>query len=87
MSKGAYFEITKLRELLAAVIETTQVGLGLIVDNLVSADIPSLGESLAADFALVWTFPGMPPFVCLEFYVSRDNAQELVFYITFKFPS
>jgi hypothetical protein len=51
------------------------------------ADIPSLGESLAAGFAVVWTFPGMPPFVCLEFYISRDNAWELVFYITFRFPS
>jgi hypothetical protein len=73
--------------LLAAVIETTQVGLGLIVDDLVGADIPSLGESLAADFAMVWTFPGMPPFVCLEFYISRDDAWELVSYITFRFPS
>jgi hypothetical protein len=37
------------------------------VDDLVGTDIPSLGESLAADFAVVWAFPSMPLFVCLEF--------------------
>jgi hypothetical protein len=57
------------------------------VDDLVGADIPSVGELLAADFAVVWTFPGMASFVCLNFYISRDNAWELVFYITFRFPS
>lgn len=46
-----------------AVIETTFIGLGLSVDDLVGADICSSGESLAADFAKVRTFTGMQPFV------------------------
>jgi hypothetical protein len=66
----AHLEITELRELLTAFIETTEVGLGLIVNDLVGADVPALGKSLPANFALVWTFSGMPSFVCLEISVS-----------------
>jgi hypothetical protein len=63
----AYFEIAELRELLAAVIETAEVGLGLIVDDFVGAYISALGESLPTDFAMIWTFSSMPSFVCLQF--------------------
>ena len=66
-SRGkAYFEIAELRELFATVIETTEVGLGLIMDDLVRADIPSLGESLSADFAVVWALSSVSSFVCLN---------------------
>jgi hypothetical protein len=77
----AYFEIAELRKLLAAVIETTEVRLGLIVDDLVGADIPALRESLPADLAMVWTFSSVPSFVRLEFSVSRDRAGESGFCI------
>jgi len=60
------FKIAELRELLATVIETTQVGLRLIVDNLVGADVPALGESFPTDFALVWAFSSVPSFVRLQ---------------------
>jgi len=62
--------------LLAAVIETTEVRLGLIVDDLVGANVPTLRESLPADLAMVWTFSSVPSFVRLEFSVSRDRAGE-----------
>jgi hypothetical protein len=73
----AYLEIAKLRELLAAVIETTEVGLGLIMDDLVGAYIPTLGESLPADFAMIWSFSSMASFVCLEFFVSHVGCWEV----------
>jgi hypothetical protein len=75
----AYFEIAELCELLAAVIEPAEVGLGLIMDDLVSADVPTLGESLPTDFALVWTFSSVSSFMCLEFLVSRVGGVEFVF--------
>lgn len=61
----AYLKIAELCELLAAVIEPAEVGLGLIVDDLVGANVPSLGESLPADFALVWTFSSVSSFMGL----------------------
>lgn len=60
------FEIAELRKLLAAVIETTEVRLGLIVDDLVGADVPALRESLPTDLAMVWTFSSVPSFVRLQ---------------------
>jgi hypothetical protein len=71
----AYFEISELRELLATVIKTTEVGLGLIVDDLVGADVPALSESLPADFAMVWTFSSVSSFMCLELSVSRIRVK------------
>lgn len=62
-----YFEIAELRELLAAVIETAEVRLGLIVDDFVGADISALGESLSTDFAMIWTLSSMPSFMSLQF--------------------
>jgi hypothetical protein len=49
----AYFKVAELCKLLAALIETTKVKLKLIVDDLISADIPALSESLLTNFALV----------------------------------
>lgn len=77
----AYFEIAELRELLAAVIEPAEIGLGLIVDNLVGADVPPLGESLPTNFALVWTFSSVSSLMCLELFVSRDSGGRSVFCI------
>ena len=74
-----YFEITELRELLAAIIETTEIGLRLIVDDLVGADVPALRESLPTDFTMVWAFSSVPSFMCLKFFVSQDRETEIVF--------
>ena len=71
----AYLEIAELRKLLAAVIETTEVGLRLIVDDLVGANVPALGEPLPTNFALVWAFSSVPSFVGLEVLVSQDGEE------------
>ena len=42
-----YLEISQLRELLAATFKTAGERFDLLVDDLVSADIASLGEPLA----------------------------------------
>jgi hypothetical protein len=81
-----YFEIAELRELLAAIIETAEVGLRLIVNDLVGADLPALRESLPTDFTMVWAFSGVPSFVCLKLFVSQDRETELSSALTFKFP-
>ena len=83
----AYFEVAELRELLAAVIETTEIGLRLIVDDLMGADVSSLGEFLPTDFALVWTLSSVPPFVRLSSSLVKIRRQRLPFGLTFKFPS
>jgi hypothetical protein len=69
-SDRTYFEITKLGELLAAIIEATEVGLGLFVDDFVGADIPTLGKSLPTDFTRVWAFSSVSSFVSLKFLIS-----------------
>jgi hypothetical protein len=51
----------------------------LIVDYFVGADIAPLRKPLAANFTLIWSFTGMPPFVCLQesklvnFNYEEDN--------------
>jgi hypothetical protein len=65
MGDGTYFEIAELSELLAAVVKSAKVGLGLIMHNLVGSYVATLCESLSADLALVWPFPGMPSLVSL----------------------
>jgi hypothetical protein len=59
-------EIAELGELFAAFIETAQVGLGLIVYDLVGTYVTTLGKSLPADFTSVWAFSGVPSFVSLS---------------------
>ena len=68
-----YFEITKLRELLAAFIETTEIVLRLTVNDLVGADVPALREPLPTNFTWVWAFSSVPSFVRLKFFVSQDG--------------
>jgi hypothetical protein len=82
-------EIAELGELFAALIETAEVGLGLIVDDLVGTYVSTLGKSLAADFTSVWAFSGVPSFVSLSRYVismaMRSNVMLLS--LTLRFPS
>jgi hypothetical protein len=75
-----YFEITKLRELLAVIIETIEIRLRLIVNDLVGADVLALRESLLISFILVWTFFSVLSFVCLKFFVNQDGEIEIIFY-------
>lgn len=58
-------EVAKLCKLLATFIEATQIWLGLVVNNLVGADVSTLCESLPTDLALVWPFPCVTPFMSL----------------------
>lgn len=62
---GTYFEIAELSELLAAVVESAEVGLGLIVYDLVGSYVATLCESFPADFALVWSFTSVSSLVSL----------------------
>jgi hypothetical protein len=75
----AYFEVAALLELPAAVIETTEVRFGLIVDDLMGAKIPVLGESLPTDITSVRAFSCVPLFVLLKFLVSQDREIEIMF--------
>ena len=68
-----YFEITELREFFAAIIETTEIGLRFIVNDLVGVDIPALRESLSTNVTCVWAFSSVPSFVRLKFFVSQDG--------------
>jgi hypothetical protein len=76
-----YFEVAELRKLFAAVIESTQVRLGLIVDDLVGANVAALGESLPADFTLVWAFSGVPSFVRLESFLVNMEIQIMALHL------
>lgn len=66
--KITYLEISQLCKLFTTVIEATEIRLGLVMDDLVGANVASLGKSLSADFTLVWTFASMSTFVSLEMY-------------------
>lgn len=54
-----------MRKLLVAILKLTGKRLQLLVNNLVCADIASLGESLAANVAAVRLLTGMPTLMCL----------------------
>lgn len=60
------FEVSELRELLVAVVEPAGVRLCGGVDDFVGADIAVLGESFAADVAVVGAFAGVAAFVGFE---------------------
>ena len=64
--KITYLEVAQLCKLFTTVIEAAEIRLGLVMDDLVGANVASLGKSLSADFTLVWTFAGMSTFVSLE---------------------
>jgi hypothetical protein len=82
-------EIAELGELFAAFIETAEVGLGLIVDDLVGTYVSTLGKSLAADFTSVWAFSGVSSFVslsrCVISMAMRSNV--ILLSLTLRFPS
>ena len=58
-------EVSELGEGLAAVIESAEVWFGLIVNDLVGADVAALGEPLATDIACKWSVTGMSSLVGL----------------------
>jgi hypothetical protein len=84
-----YLKIAELGELFAAIVETAQVWLRLIVHDLVSTNISTLSEPFSTDLALVWAFSSVSSFVSLwQFmlaskYLFRYRLQHR----TFKFPS
>jgi hypothetical protein len=63
-----YLQIAELRELLAALIQSTEVGLGLVVNYSVGSDVASLSKRLSAGFALEWPFPGVSSLMSLREY-------------------
>lgn len=67
-----YLQVTKLRELLAAVIELACEGLDLLVNNLMGSDIASLSECLSTDLASVWTFACVPALMGLKVTHLRE---------------
>jgi hypothetical protein len=58
-------EVAELSELLAALVELARVGLDLLVDDLVGADVAPLGECLVADFARVGSLACVSTFMSL----------------------
>ena len=64
--KLTYLEIAQLGKLLTTVVEATEVGLGLVMDDLVGANVASLSKSLSADFTLVWAFASVSTLVSLK---------------------
>jgi hypothetical protein len=61
-----YLKVPKLGEWLAAVIESADVWLGLIVDDLMGADIAPLSEFLSTDVARKWSLTSMASLVSLQ---------------------
>jgi hypothetical protein len=54
-----------LRELLVAILKLARKGFQLVMYDLVRANIPSLGESLAADIAAIRLLASMSTFMRL----------------------
>jgi len=67
-------EVSKLGELLAAVIESAEIWFGCIVNDLVGANISALSEPLSTDFAWVWSFACMATLVSLEVSKLRETS-------------
>jgi hypothetical protein len=58
-------QVSKLSELLAAVIKSASKWLYLLVDNFVCPHISTLREGLATDVALVWTLSSVTSLMSL----------------------
>lgn len=63
--RWCYLEISQLGKLFATAFQSAGKGLDLLVDNLVSPDIASLGEPLPAGFARVRSFARVASFMGL----------------------
>jgi hypothetical protein len=63
--RATNLQIAELRELLATFVEAAEIGLGLVVNDLVCADVATLSESFATVIALEWSFASMAAFMCL----------------------
>lgn len=61
-----HLQIAELSKLLSTIVKLTAERLYLLVDNLMSTNIAALSKSLAANFAAVWPFSSVSPFVCLD---------------------
>lgn len=51
LTRGTYFEVSKLGELLPAVVQEAGEGFGMLMSDLMSTDIAPLGKPLLADIA------------------------------------
>jgi hypothetical protein len=64
--RATNLQVAELRELLATFVEAAEIGLCLIVNDLVCADVATLGESFATVIALERSFASMAAFMCLN---------------------
>lgn len=64
-NKRSYLQISKLRELLPAVVKSTDIRLRFLVRDLVGTNVPPLGEPLVAYFARKGFFSSVTSFVSL----------------------
>ena len=58
-------EISELCELLAALIKSTQVRLGLLMNNPVGTNIAALSKPFTTDLTVVWPLARMAALMCL----------------------
>ena len=63
--KRTHLEVSELSEQFAAVIESAEVGLGPIMNDLVGTYIAALGETFPTDLAVIWALSSMSSFMCL----------------------
>lgn len=61
---GNYLEISQLRKLFATLFEFADKGFGVVMDDLVGADIASLSKAFPADVAIV------RPFACVTAFMG-----------------
>ena len=67
MSKTrTYLKVPKLGKWRAAVIESADIWLGLIVDDLMGADVAPLSEFLSTDVARKWSLTSMASLMGLQ---------------------
>jgi hypothetical protein len=65
----SYLEIAQLSELLPTVFEFTNERFGLVMDDLMCANVSSLSETLATDLAVVRPLTGVAAFMSLVTFV------------------
>jgi hypothetical protein len=80
-------EVSELRELLAALVKAAKIRLGLLVDDLVGANVSALSESLSTDLTLVWPLACMASLMSLYITVSFQHGLKGVWSNTLRFPS
>lgn len=63
--ESAYLEVAELRKLLATVVESAEVRLGLFVHDLMSSYVATLSKEFSADFTPIWPLPSVSSLVSL----------------------